>query len=259
VKISRRKFIGAITSAAATPATAALSSHPLLQAAKLNLRSEPDLNYTLLDLRSSCVLRESLEGYGIALLGLLEPLSESDLGTVRRSRMTIVPGLGTMDTSTALILATWLQAGTTILLETAAGFLSPADFLGQRQVLRRHFDLEIKSPLDLWRPDVEPHRGSAVSGTQRRSSQRSSEGRHSVPYVSYRWPSEAHIRDFSRVVPISAKHSDVIATLDTVPVAVRRRVGMGTLIFLGSPLGPALRAGDLEAQSWLQSVAACKW
>jgi hypothetical protein len=255
VKIARRKFVGAMISAAATAATAALSSHPLLQAAKLNLRSERDLACTLLDLSSSCVLRESLDGYRIALAGLLEPLSETDLGAVRRSRMAIVPGLGTMDTSTARTLATWLQAGTTVLLETAAGFLSPADFLAQRQLLRRHFGLEIRSPLDLWRPELEPPRGSAVSLTQRRSSRRPSEGQHSVPYISYRWPCEAQIRDFSRVVPVSANHSDVIATLDTLPVAVRRRVGKGTLISLGSPMGPALRAGDLQAHSWLQSVA----
>jgi hypothetical protein len=40
------------------------------------------------------------------------------------------------------------------------------------------------------------------------------------------------------------------------PVALKKRVGKGTLIFLGSPLGPALGASDLEARHWLQSVTA---
>jgi len=33
-------------------------------------------------------------------------------------------------------------------------------------------------------------------------------------------------------------------------------MGQGTLIFLGSPMGPALRAGDPQARSWLQVVTA---
>ena len=258
MNISRRKFFAAMTSAAATGATATLPSHPLLQAAKLNLHSERGLTCTLLDLSSSCALRESFDGYRIALialLGLHEPVSESDLSTIRRPRMAVVPGLGTMDPSTALTLATWLQAGTTVLLETAAAFLSPADFLSQRQLLRHYFGLEIRLPLDLWTTELGPHGGFHVSLIQRGSPKRPSEGQHSVPYVSYCWPCEAQVRDFSRIVPVSANNSDVIATLDTVPVALRRRVGKGTLISLGSPMGPSLRAGDLQAHSWLQSVA----
>jgi hypothetical protein len=39
-----------------------------------------------------------------------------------------------------------------------------------------------------------------------------------------------------------------------VPVALMRRVGRGTLLFLGSPLGPALWADDAEARRLLLDV-----
>jgi hypothetical protein len=58
------------------------------------------------------------------------------------------------------------------------------------------------------------------------------------------------------VIPVSAKVGDVIGTVGALPVALKRRMDKGILIFLGSPLGPALRAGDPEAGSWLRLVKA---
>jgi len=48
---------------------------------------------------------------------------------------------------------------------------------------------------------------------------------------------------------------DNIAWAGELPVALKRRVGAGTLIYLGSPVGPALWAGDVEAKRWLHAVA----
>ena len=79
-------------------------------------------------------------------------------------------------------------------------------------------------------------------------------GARGVPYVDYRWPSSAKIRDFSRVVPLgrqSEGEGEIIARVEGLPVALKRRLGRGHLIFLGSPLGPALWAGDAEARRWL--------
>src|SRR6266571_3700339 len=56
-----------------------------------------------------------------------------------------------------------------------------------------------------------------------------------------------------RVVP-RRRHEgegEVIAWVDDLPVALKRPGGRGNLIFLGSPLGPALWAGDAEARRWL--------
>jgi hypothetical protein len=63
------------------------------------------------------------------------------------------------------------------------------------------------------------------------------------------------MRDFSRVVPPGDQPGEIIAWAGDLPVALRRRVDAGTLIYLGSPLGPALWAGDVQARRWLYTVA----
>jgi hypothetical protein len=40
------------------------------------------------------------------------------------------------------------------------------------------------------------------------------------------------------------------------PVAALRRTGSGAILFLGSPIGPALWSGDAQARAWLGSVLA---
>lgn len=79
-----------------------------------------------------------------------------------------------------------------------------------------------------------------------------------IPYVSYSWPSAVHVRDFSRVVPLGSATPDIeiIARADGLPVAVRRRVGSGALVFLCSPLGPTLLTGDAESRRCLEGVVA---
>jgi hypothetical protein len=78
-----------------------------------------------------------------------------------------------------------------------------------------------------------------------------------VPYVDLVWPHSARIRDFSRMVPVAAKPGDlVVGYVEGLPVALRRRVGKGALLYLGSPVGPALLAGDAEAHTWLQAIVA---
>src|SRR5256885_8822548 len=53
------------------------------------------------------------------------------------------------------------------------------------------------------------------------------------------------------MVPLRRQAGEVIARVDGLPVALKRSSGRGNLIFLGSPLGPALWAGDAEARRWL--------
>src|SRR5262249_6740824 len=75
-------------------------------------------------------------------------------------------------------------------------------------------------------------------------------------YVDSVWPRETTVRDFSRVIPASSREADVIGRVRALPVALKKCMAKGVLICLGSPLGPALRAGDPEAQSWLKLVTA---
>jgi hypothetical protein len=250
MKVSRRKFFG-VTAAAAG------GLWLFRNTGWDNVAPGPDdeLNCILLDLKGRCVLRESLHGYQAAL-GADEHncLQGATTGSPRRCRMAIVPGLGPVDPATMGMLCDLLEAGTTVLLESGAAFLSPVEFVAHQKMLHGYFDLAVEPPVNLW-PEKTGD-GHLLAHRSRPHQRKNEDGRESVPYVDYSWPREKSVRDFTRVIPVSAKAGDVIARVGPLPVAVKRRMANGTLIFLGSPLGPALRAGDYEARSWLRLVTA---
>jgi len=127
-------------------------------------------------------------------------------------------------------IVTCLADGATVILESGAAFADEADFRAHRAELRDCLQVHVDAPVRLW---------TASSGRQR------------LPYVDYTWPHSAKIRDFSRALPLARQPGEIIARVNGLPVCLKRRVGRGTLIFLGSPLGPALWAGDAEARQWL--------
>jgi hypothetical protein len=249
MNISRRNFLGAVTGAAAT-----LCSFRPFGLDTLGSRPERELDCVLLDLNSHCVLRESLQGYQAALVDEHSHLSEANLNSRCRCRIVIVPGLGMMDPAVACTLSGLLKAGTNLLLESGASFLSPSEFTTHRNMLNRYFDIAIDPPVDLW--PAESADNAFYTHRPGRHLRKNLDSREPVPYVNYLWPRETKVRDFSRVIPVSARVGDVIGKIGALPVALKRRVASGTLIFLGSPMGPALRAGDIEARSWLRLVTA---
>jgi len=243
MRISRRSILGGLAATLLSFRTGGLN--------KLSPWREDLVDCALLDLCSHCVLRESLKGYRAALTDdhhLVEYFPES----TSRYRFVIVPGIGSMDAALAQTLSNLLNAGTHLLLESGAGFLSPADFAVHQRFLLRYFGVSVLPPLDLWSGKSVDHTflpvGYGYSGKQLTSHE-------SIPYVTYNWPDEIRVRDFSRVIPVSPKDGDVIGRVGAVPVALKKRMASGTLIFLGSPLGPALRSGDPEARTWLRLVA----
>ncbi len=74
------------------------------------------------------------------------------------------------------------------------------------------------------------------------------------PYVEYLWPVRVKIREFAPVKLTPAPGDEIIATFSGQPVGLRRRVGDGTLITLGSPLGPVFLTGDADARRWLDGI-----
>jgi hypothetical protein len=249
VSISRRHFLGGVTGCAAT----LWSFQPLAWGAH-DPGAERALGCVLLGLNSNCILPESLQGYQAALLGQHQLLSEADFKSRRICQIAIVPSLGTMAPATASTLTDLLEAGTHVLLESGAGFLSSAEFTAHQRMLQRHFDIAVGPPVDLWEGNAADD--ALLARRPGRHANKRRDRHPSVPYVSYLWPCETRVRDFSRVIPVSASDGEVIAKVGALPVALKRRVGQGMLIFLGSPLGPVLRAGDPEARSWLRLVAA---
>jgi len=88
------------------------------------------------------------------------------------------------------------------------------------------FGLTIEPPVNLWGDDASP------------------------PYVDYRWPVRAKLRDFSHAVPVRAANAEIIGTIGKIPVSARA----GRFVYLGSPIGPSLLAGDREAHFWFNAL-----
>lgn len=174
--------------------------------------------WRVLDLGRDCLLRESLVGFcGMGIPACSAPMDW------QRCRFCVIPGVGSVSEEVALRLSAFARSGGWVVFESAAGF---GGFEDQRRMLARYFGIRILPPVDLW-----------ANGT--------------APYIDYRWPVRERVRDFSRVTPISVEDLEIIGSAGHLPVAGRR----GRLIFLGSPVGPALLAGDREAYSWFSALA----
>lgn len=246
MRISRRDFLHGMTASAGTLCSSGVTG--------LHSLTGQGLDCVVLDLKLNCTLRESLHGYQSAFADQHHHLAADRLDPQWRCRMVIVPGLGMMDPATGRMLLDLAQGGTCLVLESGAGFLGPAEAAAHQRMLLRCFELEVKPPVDLWSGKL----ADAGLFARRAGSRRTEtiDGREAVPYVRYVWPREIMVRDFTRAIPVSAKRGEVIGWAGSLAVASKRPVGKGTLIFLGSPLGPALRTSDPEARSWLASVVA---
>ena len=189
---------------------------------------ETTSGWVLLDPGLHCRLRESVSGYDAALGARL---LRADAQSLPSCNVLIVPAAVEIPPAASRAIAKCLQAGGKVIFESGAGFASAAEFRVHRRVLRDALDVHVEAPVPLWRP----------------AEQR-------IPYVDFTWPVPTKIRDFSRVVPLARQAGEIIARVGGLPAALKRRTGRGTLVFLGSPLGPALWAGDVEAGRWLEAV-----
>jgi hypothetical protein len=171
----------------------------------------------VIDLGDGCVLAESRIGILGCTFCKLQKMHRHEC------LFYVVPGAGPVTRQLGRELVEFTRRGASIIFESAAGF---GGFESQREMLAQHFGLQIDRPIDL------------------------PEGR--VPYIDYHWPVSVKIRDFDRVVPVRAPAREVIARIDGIPVAAR----CGKLVFLGSPIGPALLAGDREAHFWFKALVA---
>jgi len=225
MKLSRREFVGG--------SAACASGFCVPGVAGVALAGAPtEADCIVFDLGANCVLPESLQGYREALNAEVVVAALDARRWQHRSGLVIVPGAGIVNATEASVLLELLDGGTTVLLESGGAFLDPKEMTAQQQMLRTFFDLSVLEPVELW------------------------SDHQCAPYVQYHWPREIMVRDFSRAIPVVAPGAETIGRLDGLQVAIKKLFGNGLLIFLGSPLGPALRAGDREARAWLQALAA---
>ncbi len=76
-------------------------------------------------------------------------------------------------------------------------------------------------------------------------------------YIGYQWPRFALVRHFTRVSHIEpSKNHEPAAWLGTNVVAVRKAVGIGNFVILGSALGSLLLARDEQAQEIFTGILA---
>jgi len=218
MSITRRQFLGYT----AGVVTAGLRGLPLDPTSR---------RYVLLDWNERGCFRESVSGYASALTSAGAQWMRADARWMSPSRCAVLIVSAALEIPPPAIRAitSCLQTGASVIIESGAGFATDREFRAHRVVLRDYLQVHIEEPVDLW-PD--------------NSSQR-------IPYVDYTWPRPAKVRDFSRVVPLGRQAGEVIGWVEGLPVAFKRPGGRGNLIFLGSPLGPALWAGDAEARRWL--------
>jgi hypothetical protein len=215
MEMSRRDFLGCAAAAA------------------LPIQMKLGLKYWLVDPAGTLALPESALGYRSAL-----PADrEVDLG-VRQAPyggLVIFPSRADRSLRSQLpdVIGLHLSRGSTVVLESGAGFLSRVDYRAYRRWMRERLRIEVTDPVDLW-----------------------SGGARGVPYIEYDWPMRASVRDYSRVVPLADQPGEVIGWAGGIAVALKRRVGMGTLVYLGSPLGPALWADDQQARRLLLQLLA---
>ena len=244
MRVTRRGFLGAASGVAAC--TRALTwrdlSHPSLSAAPSHSRTVSRSQAAqCVILESDTPLQESVIGFKAALLATrcgAVTCTQASLPDIKPVRFAILPGCLTLERPTVSWLEALLEAGALVLIESGAAFGEPTDFSSHRDLLACRFGVDLRPAVRLWE-----RRGDRLHA-------------HRVPYIEYVWPQPTKIRDFSRVMPLACASAQVVAWSGSLAVAVRRQVGRGTLVFLGSPLGPALLAGDREADGWLRSVLA---
>lgn len=187
----------------------------------------------LLDLEGDCLQRESLAGYRTAFAGMGVEATVCRPPTFFPSSLIVVPAAITISEALARSLSAAMRAGANLVLESAAAFRGREEFWAVRRALLEHWGLGIEFPVIL---------------------RAKGEGLGRVPYVEFTWPMRAHIRDFDRVISVTAREEETIARIGDLKVGCWKQIGRGKLIFLGSLLGPSLRTADREAAAWLQRV-----
>lgn len=221
MRVSRRAFIESAAAAAAVPLGWRLG--------RASVGIAEDARHVVVDLGEKCALHESVSGYS-KLLGAAA--ARTDWSGFDRCDTLIVPAAVDIPQPVCDAMAACLRSGGLVLLESGAAFADDHVFRRHRTMLDNEWQVTLADPVSLWLDP--PARGA--------------------PYVDFVWPFPTKIRDFSRVVPLESSAGKIIASVNGLPAAVKRRGGRGTLIVLGTPIGPALWAGDAEARRWLRAV-----
>src|SRR5690348_2381789 len=132
-----------------------------------------------------CMIPESSAGYEAALRA----------PECARARILVAPAVMHLSKASIRAVLDRLDTGGTVILESGALFASESSgaFRSHRAMLCDEFGILVGAPVTLWPAP-------------------------STPYTRYIWPCSAMVRDYSRVIPLTADRARVIAVLDDMPV-----------------------------------------
>jgi len=236
--VSRRRFLAGL-GAAAWAAHESLSAEDLSALGTRKFTRGSKRNCVLVDFGDQCILHESRGGFALALTAARIPFEPVPPGEMLPAHFAIVAGGVLPNAQSADWLRLFARRGGTVIYESAAAFAEPPAIAVERDLLQGHFGISVGAPVELWRAQQEER--IRADG---------------LPYIHYHRPLSATIRDFSRVIPVSCRHHLALATVGDTAVACSQKIGPGSFIFLGSPLGPHLRFGDPQAHALLKAFLA---
>lgn len=133
----------------------------------------------------------------------------------------VLPGAKQVSAQQARALREDVSNGSLLIWESGLAFANPIEIEEQKQVLAETFGIQLGSPI--------------------------AESVGSHPYVSFTGARDCLVRPFGLVFSIRSTQSEYIAHWHGIPVAMRKQIGKGNLVYLGAMLGPSLLASDREA------------
>jgi hypothetical protein len=212
--LTRRQILLTAASGALLPYTGLAAREKRRQAAR----------WIVVDRRNSLAC-ESARGFQAALRRTGERFEVSDAVPLCRAELIVLPFAGTLPQRQVSQLRSQLASGCSVIFESGASFASHDEKLRQRMMWRQAFGIHA---------DLPPSAPACPVGDP-------------PDYVRYHWPADVQIRHFGEFFPVDISGAEEIAIYREGTVAIRKRIGVGELLFLGSPLGPMLAAEDHQA------------
>jgi len=175
--------------------------------------------------QGNSLARESARGFQAALRRTGERFEISDSVPSCSAELIVLPFAAALARQQVLRLRTQVVSGCSVIIESGASFASHDEKLRQSVMWRHTFGVRV---------DLRPSAGTWPAGD-------------SPDYVRYHWPADTQIRHFGEFFPVHLSGAEEIAIYRGRTVAIRKQIGRGELLFLGSPLGPILAAEDHQA------------
>jgi len=151
------------------------------------------------------------------------PATSFASGRTASRTLIIAPGIRWMSPSIAGDLADRIYHGAWVILESGLGFSSRTESKHQTDLLKKAFGLQLLPPVKVGKNPV------------------------AATYLEYTRPVHRLVRTFEAITPVWCDQSEALARLGKHSVCIRKRIGDGTLVFLGSMLGPGIGAEEREA------------